>query len=204
MSDALKFLKTSSIIFFRTSIHFSREPLMYSMSSEDLQTQIPWNISHTQKALVLDVEYRNFNIKRAIYYNDSNHWQPFEVFRIIVHNNDEFPSYSGYQTFHMKDYPFKIRIVPEINLIDDDVKAMSLKKRNCYLPQEKSLKYFKIYTKKNCEQECLSAMMVKACDCVPFYVISMNSAEITSFHNSDIFFKEAQIIKLAEFMIKLV
>jgi acid-sensing ion channel, other len=102
----------------------------------------------------------------------TNPFQYFKGHRIIVHNNDEFPSYSGYHFFQVEYIPTKVQIVPEMTLLDEDVKVMSLAKRNCYLPHERNLKYFKVYTKKNCEQECLSAMMADDCGCVPFDVIS--------------------------------
>lgn len=45
-------------------------------------------------------------------------------------------------------------------------------RRNCYLKHERQLKFFKIYTKNNCEQECLSNFTVKTCGCAQFYMIS--------------------------------
>jgi acid-sensing ion channel, other len=105
-------------------------------------------------------------------YNASNPFQPYDNIRLIVHDTDELPSYSGYQLIHSMWPHTKVEIFPEIHLIDDTFKMMPLERRQCYLRNEKILKYFKVYTKKNCDQECLSDMMQRKCGCVPFYIIS--------------------------------
>jgi acid-sensing ion channel, other len=40
--------------------------------------------------------------------------------------------------------------------------------RQCFLKDERSLKYFKIYTKSNCVFECVSNFTLKLCGCVKF------------------------------------
>jgi acid-sensing ion channel, other len=145
-----------------------------------LDDPLPWNISHTQLALYFQFFQTKYESIFHFQYDDSNYFQPFGDYRIIIHNNDEFPSYSGSQLFEMKHTYQDVRILPELNLIDEKVKAMSVRRRQCYLPQEKQLKYFKVYTKKNCEQECLAELMMKTCSCVPFYVISKSSNHLLS------------------------
>ena len=53
-------------------------------------------------------------------------------------------------------------------------------RRKCYLNNEKDLKFFKHYTKNNCEQECLAEETLKACGCVQFYMISMSVSHVSS------------------------
>ena len=53
-------------------------------------------------------------------------------------------------------------------------------RRNCYLENEKLLKFFKIYTKNNCENECMSAFMLSRCGCVEFFMIRNSSTRICS------------------------
>lgn len=43
--------------------------------------------------------------------------------------------------------------------------------RNCYLPEEKKLKFFKVYNKINCEHECQAELTLKSCGCVQFFMI---------------------------------
>lgn len=82
-------------------------------------------------------------------------------------------------------------------MIDDEVRKMSIAKRNCFLENERKLKYFTIYTKSNCEQECLSLMIAKKCRCVPFYLISLSLIDFNSIL-SKLIFQEAEKIKSAE------
>lgn len=67
---------------------------------------------------------------------------------------------------------FDILVTPKLQLIDNILKSWQPEKRGCFLEHEKDLKYFRIYTKVNCEHECLSEATLKTCGCVPFYMIS--------------------------------
>jgi Amiloride-sensitive sodium channel len=126
-------------------------------------------MSTVDNALQMNVR---FNVLNLDFYDFKNVFQPFQYFRVIVHNTDELPSYSGYELIFAYPQETEVQIIPEVNLIDDSLTSMSLKSRKCYLRNEKSLKYFKIYTKKNCDQECLSGLIDEKCSCVPFYMIS--------------------------------
>lgn len=49
-------------------------------------------------------------------------------------------------------------------------------RRQCYFSEEKTLQFFKEYTKPNCDFECLTNYTLKKCDCVRF---SMPRTEFT-------------------------
>jgi hypothetical protein len=51
-------------------------------------------------------------------------------------------------------------------------------RRNCYLPNEKPLKFFKFYTKNNCRSECLANRTMAACGCAQFYMVRDVEARI--------------------------
>lgn len=108
-------------------------------------------------------------------YIDSNPFQPFQGYRMIFHKSNELPSSSDFQLFHDNYQYLRVETTPEVYLIDDEIRKMSIEKRKCYLQHEKKLKYFKIYTKANCEQECLSLTIARKCHCVPFNFISSYS-----------------------------
>lgn len=65
-----------------------------------------------------------------------------------------------------------ILVSPQMQLTDDVLKSWQPEERGCFVEGEKSLKYFRIYTRVNCEHECLSEAILNACCCVPFYMIS--------------------------------
>lgn len=89
----------------------------------------------------------------------------------LLHSPDEFPLNNGQHLRIAYEEHNTFAFFPEMFLIDDELKTWPLDKRNCYLDGEKKLFFFKIYTKKNCENECLSFLMSKQCKCVPFYLI---------------------------------
>lgn len=41
--------------------------------------------------------------------------------------------------------------------------------RGCYYPNEKPLKFFKVYTERNCETECRANKTLELCGCVAYY-----------------------------------
>ena len=47
-------------------------------------------------------------------------------------------------------------------------------RRNCYFKNERYLRFFKIYTRNNCEMECWANLTLKNCGCVWFYMPSNN------------------------------
>jgi hypothetical protein len=53
--------------------------------------------------------------------------------------------------------------------------------RHCHLPGERQLKYFRIYSKSNCEIECLVDFIVEICECAPFYFPREPGTRICSF-----------------------
>lgn len=103
--------------------------------------------------------------------SDKNIFEPLSGFQIIVHNTDELPFRTGHHFRSKENEGLLAGITPELRLIDSVLETWTPAKRNCFLEGEKKLKYFKIYTKINCEHECLKAAILDACGCVPFYMI---------------------------------
>uniref|UniRef100_A0A1B6MTT3 Uncharacterized protein n=1 Tax=Graphocephala atropunctata TaxID=36148 RepID=A0A1B6MTT3_9HEMI len=57
-------------------------------------------------------------------------------------------------------------ISPIVTSTDDEVKVWNPVKRGCYFENERYLRYFRIYTQRNCERECDSNNTFKHCGCV--------------------------------------
>lgn len=139
------------------AIHHDETPLVNS------DTQ-PWHTSGEEDEL-------GIYFKQIKSYNTSNIFQPLNGFQVFIHNPDEFVTHSSFYIFEKYEDLKMFKITPEIALIADELKSWSIQERNCYLPDEKKLEFFRIYTKINCEQECLSMTAYEACKCVPFYLI---------------------------------
>lgn len=105
------------------------------------------------------------------YASDENIYQPLKGFRVIIHNTDELPFRTGRHLQYKTRDKFHIGVTPELSSIDKNLVSWAPAKRHCFLDGEKKLVFFKIYTRINCEHECLSYAVLKTCRCVPFYMI---------------------------------
>lgn len=70
------------------------------------------------------------------------------------------------------DQELLVEVTPKHIRTTEQVLQMDINKRECYLPDENFLKYFKFYTVSNCQLECLTNLTLKNCGCVLFYMPS--------------------------------
>lgn len=73
----------------------------------------------------------------------------------VVHSPYELPIGKTLTQFSYKKQ-VNVWITPEIIETDDELRSFTPDERNCYFQDERKLKYFKTYTKNNCEFECSS------------------------------------------------
>jgi acid-sensing ion channel, other len=98
-----------------------------------------------------------------------------------VHSPFELPG--SYEKTEMIEYSYgydlEILITPEIIRTDEDLRRYDPVKRGCYFEGEKKLKYFKVYTKRNCEFECLAYNLhhTWSLNCTPYYMPRSKSME---------------------------
>ncbi|KAG5674049.1 hypothetical protein PVAND_004038 [Polypedilum vanderplanki] len=88
----------------------------------------------------------------------------------VIHSPYEFPTANEVVEID-PNLVYRILITPSIIKTDDDLRTLPVSFRKCYFEDERDLKFFKIYTQRNCEFECLSEAINKKCNCVPFYFI---------------------------------
>lgn len=151
---------------------------IYEKPKRTLENQFPWSAKTATDGLIVTFKdgffacnQDYFNPRVSLRYNLQNFMQPLEGFNMIVHSPDEYPVNIGSQHNEMKAVTGSVSITPEMFLLDDDLKSWPIEKRNCYLPGDKNLTFFRIYTKENCEHECLSSMIEEQCGCLPYYII---------------------------------
>lgn len=72
-------------------------------------------------------------------------------------------------------------MTPSTTEIAKNLLKYNSKIRQCFLSKERKLKYFKTYTKSNCELECLANFTLSTCNCVKF---SMPRDNITKVCNA--------------------
>lgn len=56
----------------------------------------------------------------------------------------------------------------------EGIRKYSPEVRKCYYPRERQLRFFKMYSLRNCETECLANYTLEICGCVQFSMPSIN------------------------------
>lgn len=90
---------------------------------------------------------------------------------------------SDYCTFDYQKV-ITVSIIPEVIFTDESLRSIDPEKRNCFFDGEKELKYFKIYTKRNCETECFAELAMKTCNCTPFYFVREETTPLCYLKNA--------------------
>lgn len=95
----------------------------------------------------------------------------------IIHDPFEQPMSSDGLVF---DYGMSLDVLISVDAIksDENLRDIDLSKRNCYFEDERKLKFFKVYTKLNCERECRSLFTFDSCGCVPFFLVRNQTMKI--------------------------
>ncbi|CRL07764.1 CLUMA_CG020718, isoform A [Clunio marinus] len=92
-------------------------------------------------------------------------------FIIFIHNPYELP-YEGHQQMILnEEEKVTFLVEPRLKILDESLMNLPIEKRNCYLKDEKKLVMFKVYTKHNCQHECLWFYIRDQCNCIPFYML---------------------------------
>lgn len=135
----------------------------------------PWNVPSSNK----DSMIMTFKIQKRKYIFFSE--------ALFIHPPSEFPlSLSRADPFEFEGGKLiEVLITPEVIMTDEDLKALEFKDRSCYMVGEKQLKFYKVYTTRNCEIECLSNHSSKACGCVPFDVVRGPETRICGIYDDD-------------------
>ncbi|KAG5682311.1 hypothetical protein PVAND_011670 [Polypedilum vanderplanki] len=137
----------------------------------DFNHDFPWSATISGSDSGLSVALRSNE--------GSTNWScsRYEGFRYFIHGTNELLSSTN--RFHLQFGELtELLIKPKMTITEEDLRDYTLERRNCFFNGEKQLRYFKQYTKYNCEQECLSNYTAKKCNCVKFSVIRDKSTPI--------------------------
>ncbi|KFB49418.1 AGAP011610-PA-like protein [Anopheles sinensis] len=92
----------------------------------------------------------------------------FQGFKVHLHPPNQYP--------RLYNQNFRVPLTQEVSVSIDplvietsaNIRNYSPIRRQCYYNHERYLKYFKVYTKSNCEIECLANYTIKMCGCAHF------------------------------------
>jgi acid-sensing ion channel, other len=98
--------------------------------------------------------------------------RPVQGFKIFLHLPNETPDVSKF--FYIVPYQQSVRISvsPKMTITDPELRDLPADVRQCYYSDERYLRFFKYYTKSNCEQECVANMTLSKCGCLRFHMPS--------------------------------
>ena len=65
-------------------------------------------------------------------------------------------------------------VKPEVTEASRDLGDLHLQYRGCHLDNENILRFYKHYTKRNCELDCLANITLDKCKCIPEYLPGMS------------------------------
>ncbi|CAG9859695.1 unnamed protein product [Phyllotreta striolata] len=71
-----------------------------------------------------------------------------------------------------------VSVRPKVISTSEKVRQFDPDIRQCYFSTEKPLKYFKVYSPKNCKLECLTNYTLNTCGCVGYYMPRENATAI--------------------------
>lgn len=150
----------------------------FAKPQQELKDPLPWKVKTASDGLLARFSYGSYacdgnaeDNRFFLNYNRDNFLQPLDGFIMIIHSPDEYPVNIGSEYNEIKAVSSFVSLTPEMLILDDDLRSWPIEKRNCYLPGEKNLTFFRIYTKVNCEHECLSLTIEEQCGCLPYYII---------------------------------
>uniref|UniRef100_A0A182Q221 Pickpocket n=1 Tax=Anopheles farauti TaxID=69004 RepID=A0A182Q221_9DIPT len=92
----------------------------------------------------------------------------FQGFRVHLHTPDQYPRTTN-QFFRIPlSQEVSVSVDPLLIDTGPNVRQYKPNRRLCYYNHERYLRYFKVYSKFNCDIECLANYTLHMCGCVPF------------------------------------
>ncbi|KAK3911814.1 Pickpocket protein 28 [Frankliniella fusca] len=103
---------------------------------------------------------------------------PVQGFKVLLHNPAEIPRI-GQQYFRAPlNQEVVVVVKPSMMTTSEGLREYEPSRRQCYFPYERHLRYFQVYTQKNCELECSTNYTMRMCNCTAFYMPRSNDIPI--------------------------
>lgn len=93
---------------------------------------------------------------------------PTQGFKVTLHNPDELPQVSKHFVRVPLDQEVLVSVQPQMITTSDGLRNYNPIRRGCYFESERTLKFFKSYSQRNCELECVAEATLRKCGCVKF------------------------------------
>lgn len=93
---------------------------------------------------------------------------PVQGFKILLHTPGEIPQVSRHYFRVPLLQEVLVSVKPNMITTSKGLRHYEPNRRQCYFDMERQLRFFKVYTQRNCELECLSNFTRDQCGCVKF------------------------------------
>jgi hypothetical protein len=151
------------------------------LDPEEFNQTYPMKVSSHQSGFRSNIKFATKHISgQGRPSLDQNHHKThvFEGCRYFIHSPYDMLSKSSKSYQSLVDFRILFFLNPQQTKIDDTVVAYPPQRRGCYLPEEKTLKFFKKFSKENCQSECLANKTLEVCGCVQFFMVREISTRI--------------------------
>lgn len=91
-----------------------------------------------------------------------------EGYKIILNTPGEVPEPSKHYFWAPFNENIVVYIKPKMITTSSDLRSYETNQRQCFFSSERKLRFFKMYTQRNCELECLANFTKSKCGCVKF------------------------------------
>ncbi|KAG5680506.1 hypothetical protein PVAND_010013 [Polypedilum vanderplanki] len=115
------------------------------------------------------------------------------VFNYYLHLPNEMPSQlhrKQFVRFHEKTY---VSLTATVYKTHKDLQKLEPDARGCYFEGERKLKYFKSYTKNNCNLECIANFTLKNCGCLKFSMPRDKDIPVCDFDKSKCYYSAMNV-----------
>jgi amiloride-sensitive sodium channel len=89
-------------------------------------------------------------------------------YKVIIHLPSEIPTPFHYYKFIESNNANRITMSAQYYDTSENLRKFAPDMRDCFFEGERQLKFFKTYTKSQCNLECLTNYTLKTCGCVKF------------------------------------
>lgn len=91
-----------------------------------------------------------------------------KVFKVFLHRPDEMKLAFDRPIELEVGRKVTVTIEPQVITTSDFLRKYNPKLRQCFFNSERTLRFYRIYTKSNCDHECLANFTAAECGCVKF------------------------------------
>lgn len=104
---------------------------------------------------------------------------PVQSFKILLHTNGEVPQVSKYYYRVPVDHDIVMSVRPSIMQTTDTLLTnYNSDRRKCFYDGERQLKFFRKYTQRNCQLDCVARHTVETCKCAKFTMPRLESTPV--------------------------